>query len=77
MCGIYNWNDLFEKKIFKKKYWKGLQLLIDSANQKYFDSLFVLGVIYHQVKYTKQDFHKAIKYYKDASTLNDQYSKNI
>lgn len=53
-----------------------MQLLIDSANQKYLNSLFVLGVIYHQVKYTKQDFHNAIKYYKDASTLNDQYSKN-
>ena len=37
---------------------------------------FLVGFLYHEGKYVKRDIHKSIKKYKDASTFNNQYTKN-
>lgn len=54
----------------------GLELIIKAAESRVFDAFFSLGFIYHEGKLIKCDIEKAIHYYKEGSSLNDQYSKN-
>ena len=37
---------------------------------------YLVGFLYHEGKYVKQDIKQAIHYYKERSSLNDNYAKN-
>ncbi|KAK8888304.1 hypothetical protein M9Y10_039370 [Tritrichomonas musculus] len=37
---------------------------------------FILGVVYHEGKYVERDIRKSIFFYKEASSLNNQFAKN-
>lgn len=37
---------------------------------------FFLGVVYHEGKYVERDIRKSIVFYKEASSLNNQFAKN-
>ena len=40
------------------------------------DSFLILGCLYHLGRHVKKDVKKAISFYKEASSLNNQYAKN-
>ena len=56
----------------------GLELIQKAAENRTFDAFFTLGFIYHEGRLilVKRDITKAIHFYKEGSSLNDQYSKN-
>ena len=55
---------------------KAINYLIQSSNNKNKYAHFLVGYAYHEGKHIKQDIHKAIAYYKEASNVNDFYAKN-
>ncbi|KAK8842949.1 hypothetical protein M9Y10_025815 [Tritrichomonas musculus] len=55
---------------------KGIYLITLSAMNRYKPANFLVGYFYHRGMYVKRDIDKAIHYYKEASSFNNQYAKN-
>ncbi|KAK8880742.1 hypothetical protein M9Y10_003429 [Tritrichomonas musculus] len=55
---------------------KGLYLLQLSAKNEGREASFVLGCIYNEGKIIKKDINQAVRFYKEASSFNNQYAKN-
>lgn len=60
----------------KKNIIKGMDYLIQAANNDDILAFFPVGYFYLEGKYVTKDIDKAIKYFKDASSFNSQYAKN-
>ncbi|KAK8834387.1 hypothetical protein M9Y10_019121 [Tritrichomonas musculus] len=61
------------KSIDKKK---GIHFLIRSALNGNKEACFAVGYLYHEGKYMERNIEQSIRFYKEASSFNNQYAKN-
>ncbi|KAK8899133.1 hypothetical protein M9Y10_001434 [Tritrichomonas musculus] len=47
-----------------------------ASKSRFKESHFHVGFLYHEWKYVDQEIEKAVHYYKEGSSLNDQHAKN-
>lgn len=62
--------------INSKKFDRAIYYFKNSAQNGLIEGKFTYAFLLHDGKYIEQDIFKAISLYKDASSFNDQYSKN-
>ncbi|KAK8870233.1 hypothetical protein M9Y10_008110 [Tritrichomonas musculus] len=55
---------------------KGIKYICRSAFNGHKQANFAVGFLFHDGKYYKKNIMDAIKYYKEASSFNNQYAKN-
>ena len=55
---------------------KGIGYLTRSSNNGNVRAHFTLGYLHHEGRFVEKNINKAIHYYKEASSLNDEYAKN-
>lgn len=53
-----------------------IKLFIQAAENRNYNAIYVVAVLYHEGIYIKKDISKSIHFYKEASSLNNQYAKN-
>ena len=54
----------------------GIWLLIRSSDNRCIQAFYAMGYLLHEGKYMSGDINAAIRYYKEGSSFNNQYSKN-
>ncbi|KAK8835284.1 hypothetical protein M9Y10_016223 [Tritrichomonas musculus] len=55
---------------------KSIHYLIRSALNGNKEACFAVGYLYHEGKYMERDIDQCIRFYKEASSFNNQYAKN-
>ena len=55
---------------------EGIWLLIRSSDNRCIQAFYAMGYLLHEGKYMSGDINAAIRYYKEGSSFNNQYSKN-
>ena len=60
----------------KKNKTKGVDLILQSAKNNYYEACFYAGCFYHQGKCVDKNIIKAISNYKESSNKDDCYARN-